>query len=158
MNKDLQHLKILSIFHYLVGGLIAVIASAFLFHFVVGVMMIVSPASMGGSPPPPPLLGWLFALGGGGAVLCGWTIGIGMMLAGRFLSRRKHPLFCTVMAGIATLWQPFGTVLGVFTLLVLLRPSVKRLFETGELPYDLDEDDFRDDRITSGSYNIYGER
>jgi hypothetical protein len=158
MNKDLQHLKILSICHYIVGGLIVAFSSLLLFYFVFGVIMIVAPASLGG-PPPPPLVGWLFALIGGGGVLIGWILGIGLMFAGRFLSRRKHYLFCMVMAAlVAALFHPFGTVLGVFTLIVLLRPSVKRLFETGELPYDPEEDDFRDARITSGSYNIYGER
>ena len=160
MNKDLQHLKILSIFHYILGGLIAAGSSVFILHFAVGVMAIVSPASMGGAPP---LMGWLFAFVGGAAVLFGWAIGIGLIVAGRFLSRRRHHLFCMVTAGIvAALFHPLGTALGVFTLIVLLRPSVKRLFETGELPYDPEEDETpahaADDRIASGSYNIYSER
>jgi hypothetical protein len=33
------------------------------------------------------------------------------------------------MAGIECVFMPFGTVLGVFTLVVLTRPSVKPLFE-----------------------------
>jgi hypothetical protein len=33
------------------------------------------------------------------------------------------------MAGVMCIFMPFGTVLGVFTLIVLLRPSVKPLFE-----------------------------
>jgi len=33
-----------------------------------------------------------------------------------------------VIAGIECLFMPFGTVLGVFTLVVLVRPSVKELF------------------------------
>jgi hypothetical protein len=38
-------------------------------------------------------------------------------------------MFCLVTAGLACLFQPVGLVLGVFTFLVLLRPSVKILFE-----------------------------
>ena len=43
-------------------------------------------------------------------------------------SRRKHYTFCFVMACVECLSVPFGTVLGVFTILVLNRASVKELF------------------------------
>lgn len=163
MHKDLEHLRLLSIFHYIVGGLILAAASFFLIYFGLGLMMLLAPSSMAGpAPPPPPALGWIFTLLGGGAVFLGWAIGIGVMLAGRFLSRRTHYVYCLVLAGIVLLFQPFGTILGVFTLIVLLRPSVKHLFETGELPYDPEEDDEPEsafkDRIRGRSYNIHGER
>jgi hypothetical protein len=34
------------------------------------------------------------------------------------------------MAGVACLFMPFGTVLGIFTIIVLVRPQVKALFDT----------------------------
>jgi hypothetical protein len=37
-----------------------------------------------------------------------------------------------VIAAIQCAFTPFGTVLGVFTLIVLVRPSVKALFLSGE--------------------------
>jgi hypothetical protein len=37
------------------------------------------------------------------------------------------------MAGVECIFMPFGTVLGAFTLVVLLRESVKQLF-TGNPP------------------------
>ncbi len=36
------------------------------------------------------------------------------------------------MAGVACMFMPFGTVLGVFTIIVLLRDSVKELFSVTE--------------------------
>ena len=36
--------------------------------------------------------------------------------------------FCVVVAAISCCFTPLGTVLGVFTLIVLFRPSVKALF------------------------------
>ena len=162
MYQDFQHLKLLSIFHYIVGVGMILIGSLPILHVVIGLMMIFAPASLGAGPPPPPMMGWLFAVLGGVGVLFGWSLGIGMMLAGRFLRRRTHYIYCLVMAGLSLMFQPFGTVLGVFTFVVLLRPSVKQLFETGELPYDPEEDDIResirDDRIAAGSYNIHSER
>jgi len=32
------------------------------------------------------------------------------------------------MAGVECMFMPFGTVLGVFTIIVLMRPSVKEIF------------------------------
>ena len=51
-----------------------------------------------------------------------------MILAGRFLAARRRHLFCIVIAGIACMFMPMGTVLGIFTIIVLMRPSVKELF------------------------------
>ncbi len=52
--------------------------------------------------------------------------------AGYYLSKRQHYTFCLVMAGVECIFIPFGTVLGIFTIIVLARPVVKALFEPGE--------------------------
>ena len=51
------------------------------------------------------------------------------VLAGRNLARRRRYLFCQVVAGVGCMFMPFGTVLGVFTLVVLSRPAVRNLFQ-----------------------------
>jgi hypothetical protein len=162
MNPDLQHLRLLSIFHYLVGGMLMVVASIPLIHFTIGIMMVFAPGSMSKGAPPPAVVGWMMIMIAGAVVVLGWGLAIALMLAGRFLSQHKHHLFCLIVAGVTTLFQPFGTILGVFTIIVLVRPSVKQLFATGELPYDPEEDDeivpLHDARIHSGSYNISSER
>jgi len=38
--------------------------------------------------------------------------------------------FCLVMAGAECLFMPFGTVLGVFTIILLLQEPVKQLFNS----------------------------
>ena len=43
-------------------------------------------------------------------------------------------LFCIVVAGVECMIMPFGTVLGVFTLIMLMKDSVKALFESGVPP------------------------
>ncbi len=43
-------------------------------------------------------------------------------------------MFCLVMACVACLFMPFGTVLGVFTIIVLARPSVQTLFSRPAVP------------------------
>jgi hypothetical protein len=133
-DLDLQHLKALSICHYVLGGLLALFSSVFLIHVGMGITLITSPSTMSGSgPPPPPFMGWMFLMIGSGAVLLGWTLAAFIITAGRFLGRRKHHLFCLIVAGVSCAWAPLGTVLGVFAIIVLLRPSVKELFQANQI-------------------------
>ena len=65
----------------------------------------------------------------GGFIVLGLSVATCVAFAGRFLARRKHYLFCLVVAGVtAVMCIPFGTILGVFTIIVLMRPSVKEAF------------------------------
>ena len=79
-------------------------------------------------PPPPAFIGWLFAIIGGTIIAVGWIFAGFIATAGRFLAKRRHYLFCLIVAGVECLVMPYGTVLGVFTLMVLMRPSVNALF------------------------------
>jgi hypothetical protein len=79
--------------------------------------------------PPPAFLGWLFIVLGAVLFLAGVTIAICILMAGRCLSRRKSYSFALVIACIECLFVPFGTILGVFTIVVLSRESVKASFE-----------------------------
>ena len=130
MNQDLEHLKLLSIFHYIVGGMGAFFACFPIMHIVIGLIFIFSPESFEnpGDPPPPPWFGWLFVGMGSIFVLCGWTIAGLVVATGRFLARRTHYMFCLVIAGIECLFMPFGTILGIFTIIVLVRESVNAVF------------------------------
>jgi hypothetical protein len=129
---DAQHLKALSICHYVMAGLSALFSSFFLIYLVMGIVFVASPSTMSGGSgqPPPAFMGWMFIFIGGIVIVIGWTYAVLMIVAGRFLAQRKHHLFCLVMAGVSCAVNvPIGTVLGVFTLIVLLRPSVKELFQ-----------------------------
>lgn len=129
MNQDLEHLKLLSIFHYVVSGLTALFSLFGIIYLILGLMMILSPGKLDPKgPPPPEFVGWIFAIMGGLFITLGLIFAVFIAAAGRFLARRKHYLFCLVMAGIECILMPFGTVLGVFTIIVLMRESVKQLF------------------------------
>jgi hypothetical protein len=52
------------------------------------------------------------------------------LVSGLFIMRRKCRTFSMIVAGANCIQIPFGTVLGVFTLLVLLRDSVREAYET----------------------------
>ena len=127
MNQDEQHLRLLSIFHYVVGGLTALFSCFFLIHIAVGVA-ILSGAAFDGKDAPPRAFALLFILIPGAFMLCGWALSVFIILAGRKLAQHRGLMFCLVVAGIECILMPFGTVLGVFTLIVLMRETVKRLF------------------------------
>ena len=133
MNQDQEHLRLLSIFHYIVGGIAALFSFFPVIHLVLGILFLVAPHRMGGSPLlPPPFLGWIFIIMGGGFMLVGWAFAVCVILAGRFIVRHKHYIFCLVIASLNCLFMPFGTILGVFTIVVLVRSSVKALFYPSE--------------------------
>jgi hypothetical protein len=129
MEQDEEQLKLLSIFHYVVGGLAALFALFPIFHLIIGLIFILAPGSVGSEgEPPPAFIGWFFVIFAGMFIIAGWIFAGFVITTGRFLARRIHRLFCLVVAGVECAFIPFGTVLGVFTIIVLMRESVKELF------------------------------
>jgi hypothetical protein len=131
-RADREHLNLLSIFHFVVGGLHGLFASFFLFHVIFGILIASNPSWFAGkstSPPPPAFMGYFMAAFGGVFVLCGWTLAAATFVSGWFLRWRKNRLFSLIVAGVNCALAPLGTVLGVFTIVVLSRESVKRLYE-----------------------------
>jgi len=131
MNQDEQYLKLLSVFHYVVGGLAAFFACFPIFHLVIGILML-SGAFEGRGGGPPAAIGLLFVIMAMFFIIAGWTLAICLIIAGCNLAKRRRYMFCLIMAAIACIFLPFGTVLGVFTIIVLMRPSVKELFEANK--------------------------
>ncbi len=137
MNQDSEHLRLLAIFHYIVAGLAALFSLFPLLYTTMGGIFIFA-ARHGTSKPgeelPPEFLGWIFVGVGSFLFLLGIAMAICILIAGRCLSRRKGYSFALVMACIECLFVPFGTILGVFTIIVLSREPVKALFSAARTP------------------------
>ena len=131
MDRDAEQLNLLAIFHYIVAGLAAIFSFFPLIYTAVGVVFIFA-ARHGTTKPgeelPPEFLGWIFAVLGALLFLIGIAMAICVLVAGRSLALRRRYTFALVIACIQCLFVPFGTVLGVFTIVVLSRESVKALF------------------------------
>ena len=145
-SDDLSHLKTLSICHYVWGGLTMFLSCIFIIHVVTGILIANGvPSNATWSPPtntgsqfstpnfphqsgPPRFVGYIMAAMGGCAVLFGWALGTLTIISGRRIAWRRSRTFSIVMAGINCIYFPFGTVLGVFTIVVLAQDSVKRLY------------------------------
>lgn len=130
MVEDADHLRLLSIFHYILSGLTALCSMFPIIHLTVGLFMVFGRDRFTGpgQSPPPAIIGFLFVIMACVMIAIGLTLSALMLFAGRGLSQRKRYNFCFVMACIECLFMPFGTVLGVFTIVVLNRRSVKQLF------------------------------
>ena len=127
VDQDDEHLRLLSILHYVWGGLTA-------FGGCIGGIWsligggILTAASKGGRNAPPVAVGAVLLVVGIFIVLLVGTISTLTILAGRSLAQRQRYTLCMVMAFISCLSVPLGTALGVFTLIVLSRPAVKEKF------------------------------
>ena len=129
MNRDNEQLRLLSIFHYVVAGLAALFACIPIIYLVNGLMFAsFLKKEAGMKDGMPAFIGWFFIAFTGVFISLGWTFAICMAVAGRFLACHRHYMYCLIMAALACMFMPFGIVLGIFTIIVLIRPSVKESF------------------------------
>jgi hypothetical protein len=135
MNQDESHLDSLAIAHYVMGGIMVFFACFPLIHVALGLSVIFGVGDMAESMeaqpnggPPPVLIGWIFVAAGSAFFLLGQALSISLIVSGRFLKQRKNYLFSFILACLACAAFPFGTILGVFAIIVLARPSVKELY------------------------------
>lgn len=128
--RDADHLNLLAVFHYIAGGLTLLFACIPIIHVVIGLLMLSGKFNgPPGQPGPPPAVGWLFVIIGSVVICFGWTLGLLIIYSGVCIKARRKWMFSVIIAGLMCLNMPLGTILGVFTLVVLLRDSVKRLYE-----------------------------
>ena len=137
MYQDAEHLRLLSIFHYVVAGVAGFCSFFPLLYTVLGFVFV----ALSHRPPtnptqqlPPVALGWAFVGLGIFLFLLGVAFAVVLALAGRSLSHRTGYWFAFVVACIECIFIPFGTILGMFTVIVLSRESVKTLFPTAHAP------------------------
>jgi len=132
MEQDAQQIKQLSIFHYVVGGIAAIFACFPIFHLVIGIGMLTGTVFGEPFPTDEPfplsLVGLMFTILPAAMILIGWAYAVAMLIAGKSLAKYQNFNFCLVMAALSCAFTPFGTALGVFTIIVLSRPAVKELF------------------------------
>jgi len=133
-KQDADQLRLLSIFHYVVAAAAMLFALFPVIHLVVGLSLLTGNFGPPTSQDAPfgRQMGCLFVAIPSALILMGLTFGVLLIIAGRNLAARRSYTYCLVMAGVACAFMPFGTVLGVLTILVLMRESVKAEFGVGE--------------------------
>ncbi|MDQ2800954.1 MAG: hypothetical protein M3Y13_15080 [Armatimonadota bacterium] len=130
---DQENLKTLVTCHYVLAGITC------LLNIVTGLYMIyhpgpIQPAALPNDPFADTIfsnskMNSMFMVLGWFGLAFGLTLGAMTAYAGKCLQARKRYIFILVIAALNCAFiMPLGTVLGVFTFIVLSRPSVKELF------------------------------
>lgn len=131
-DTDRQHLKLLAIFYYVMAGLQLLGSCAGLFYLGFGIFALSAPPDTFRGPNDPENIGTIMGgvMIGVGAFILLLTLvfGILQVIAGNNLRKMRGRTLCFVVAGLTCLSVPLGTVLGVFTFVVLSRASVARMF------------------------------
>lgn len=129
-RSDREHLRTLAICHYVLGGLCFLVGLLPMIHLAIGIAIVTGalPGPPANGPFPAEFFGWLFIGIASAVIAFHWSLGLALVQAGTCLRQRRWRTFCIVVAGFACLFQPLGTILGVLTLIVLMRPSVRDAF------------------------------
>ncbi len=133
MTKDQEQLKQLSVSHLVLGILTSLGSCVFLIDVTIGIAALNGKFDDNGLPTPPEF-GWLFLIMGSLAFLACLSISILSIIASKKLKAHKSRIFCLVVAGIECLNMPLGTVLGIFTIILLTKEPVIQLFAGQPLP------------------------
>ena len=130
--RDEDHLRLLEIGFYISGVLTALrfiwlgfIALVFAFG---GFATLMAKVPAGPHGPPPAFVLFVLAIIFG-TILVLTLIFAGLEIyAGNCLRKRRHPVMIQIVAALYCISIPWGTALGVFTFIVLNRPSVRARF------------------------------
>lgn len=129
---DRSHLKLLSIFYYVKAGLCLLVLGFVILHCVI--MMTVFNHAMaeataaGRAAPSVSPIGIMVGVY---VVAAAFIIAMGVLdlIVARALPKAEQRTLTMVVAGFSCLSFPLGTALGVFTFIVLNRPSVQVLYQ-----------------------------
>jgi len=127
-SADDQQLKLLSIFYYIMAGLSACGGAFGILYIVLGGAVAAAPQSSVQGATPAQASAVFMGIGGFILILCLLVAALDFMVA-RGLAQRKSLTLIYIVAGLTCLSVPIGTALGIFTFVVLGRPSVQAQFK-----------------------------
>jgi len=125
-TQEEQNLDLLAIFHYILGALTGLFACIPIIHLVIGIVLLTG--NYNGGDVTPRSIALIFIILAAIIILVGWIFAIMIIIAGRRLKERRAYNYCLVVAFMECLIVPFGTVLGVFSIITLTKETVKELF------------------------------
>lgn len=127
-SREHRQLTLLSIYHNLVAALWAVVALFPVAYVGTGIEII--QRRFDDIPELTETFGWTVILWSTASVVFSVGMAILTYIAGWRLVERRARSFCLLVASINCFFVPFGTVLGVLTIIVLKRPEVRKTFRS----------------------------
>lgn len=120
-------LTVVSVFHYVLGGFQLLMSFLGVFYIVMGILMGTG-AMESAKSAPPEALGWVFGSIGVVIMLFCLLLGFLSIKTGRNIHKRRNRMFCIVVDAILCLMVPFGTIVGIFGLILMTRPEIEAEF------------------------------
>ncbi|HEY4156705.1 MAG TPA: hypothetical protein VGM29_01365 [Polyangiaceae bacterium] len=125
LAKDDQDLKVLSILHFVYAGIIAFTGILLVAYLVIAAALVASTSSAAKpSAGEAAVVGTVFIVIFGSLILLLWVKAALLVYSGLSLRKLERKLLSQIVAVLACINLPFGTALGVYTLVVLSRPSI----------------------------------
>lgn len=127
MKKQNEKLNTLAILHYVAGGLGCLFSCFPLIHVAVGIFVLNNPEQNPNNPPRE-FIGYLFA-GIGllffimGQIIAGLTI-----YSGKCIKNQVKHKFSFILSCILCVCIPFGTALGIYSIITLQKEEIKNLY------------------------------
>jgi len=128
-----QHLPTLSILHYVYGALVCLTGFAALFLLGLGVFLSSDLVAQSADDAPPTWLGGFFQAFGMALFVVIEVWGVFIILSGYWIAKLRNRTASIIAAALCLLSFPFGTALGVFTLVVLTNDEAKVEYEQGRV-------------------------
>jgi hypothetical protein len=131
---DEEHLKLLSLFHYIKGALtvgfslLGILYFLFMSSLIKMIGRIEGPAHYNVQEFPLEIfatimiLVWIM-------ILLFLTFGVLQIFSGYYLRKKRHRIFSFVIGIIQLIEIPYGTILGIMTIVVLSRSSVESKYQ-----------------------------
>jgi len=123
---DNEHLRLLRIGYFISAAQTAIFIPIGLLYAGMGLLFSQLPT---GSAPPPSFVSWIMGLFGAAFAGFAAVAATLKLLTAIRLKERRSRVMCLIAAGLSCMEMPYGTVLGIWTFMVLGRASVRRQFE-----------------------------
>ncbi len=129
VKPDNDLLSIVSIFHFVLGGFQMLFSLIGLIYLGMGILIASGELESAKGTPPPAEIGWIFGAVGIVFTLVFLTIGLLAIKTGTNIRKRKNRTFCIVIDSILCMMIPLGTIVGIFGLVLLMKPENAGQFE-----------------------------
>lgn len=128
---DTDHLRLLAIFHLVAGGLGLLGVLGLIVHYLIFREVINDPNiwKMVPNAPQPQQMWVAFEMLYAFMAVMMIAFAVVNLISGLCIRARKYRTFSLVVAALNCLQLPLGTMLGIFTFVVLLRDSVRETYE-----------------------------
>jgi hypothetical protein len=132
MDRRHEHVRLLAIFHFVYAGIVVLGSLVPIFWLTVASVWwpeLAAEARHDNDLRPAMASGALVAGLIGFGVVLSWLWAALVFFAGRSLIVYRRHTFCLVIAGLACLCIPLGTILGAVSLVILNREETRQLFQ-----------------------------